>query len=68
MEENQFLYASVPVRMILAGLMGVKVLIGGEALGDQERKRLIMLSMYDGLGAVALGVWLGAFGGRVPGY
>merc|ERR1711939_859167 len=32
-----------------------------------EKRNLLVVAAYDGLGAVALGLWLGTFEGRVPG-
>jgi hypothetical protein len=60
--ENAFLYASVPVRIILAALAAVKAGLGA---GEEERT-LWGVAAYDGLGGVVLGFWLGKWDGRVP--
>jgi hypothetical protein len=64
-EENQWLHASVPVRLILGILLGLRVLVG-TGLTSAEKKSLLNLGLYDGLGAVVLGFWLGRFDGRLP--
>jgi len=63
-EENQFLYASVPVRIILAAVAGLKALTAGK----EEKKALVGIAVYDGLGGAILGWWLGKWSGMVPGY
>jgi hypothetical protein len=60
--ENAFLYASVPGRIFLAAVMIIKASLGAEG----EEKKLWGLALYDGLGGIALGLWLGRFDGRVP--
>lgn len=67
MEENQFLYATVPVRMILASVAGLKVLLAGREIGMEEKRALLGIAIYDGLGGVVLGWRLGGWSGRVPG-
>jgi hypothetical protein len=62
-EENQLLYASVPVRVILAAVAGLKALVARK----EERGTLVGVAVYDGLGGVVLGWWLGSWSGRVPG-
>lgn len=64
-EQNQFLYATVPVRMILAAVAAIRLLIGG-GLGKEERRNLLVVALYDGGGAMVLGWWLGSFDGRCP--
>jgi len=61
-EENQFLYASVPVRIILATVAGLKALIAGK----EERRTLVGIAVYDGFGGAILGWWLGVWDGKVP--
>lgn len=60
--ENSFLYASVPVRIILAVMAAVKAGLGA---GEEERA-LWVVAAYDGLGGVVLGFWLGRWDGRIP--
>jgi hypothetical protein len=66
-EQNQFLHASVPVRLILAAASAYKAFIGRKELSDIEKKRLWGVTIWDGFGAVVLGWWLGKWNGRVPG-
>ena len=63
-EENQWLHASVPVRLLLGVLLGIRTLVGG-GLTTAEKRSLLGLGLYDGLGAVVLGLWLGRFDGRL---
>lgn len=62
--ENVFLHASVPVRMILGAVALIKVAV--EA--GKEKSPLVVVALYDGLGGVALGWWLGRWDGRIEGY
>ncbi|KAG5305202.1 class III chitinase [Histoplasma capsulatum G186AR] len=63
-EQNQFLHASVPVRIILATLAAARLPTAPQA----ERKNLIILILYDFLGGVMVGYILGQWNGRLPGY
>ena len=65
--ENQFLYASVPVRMILAGAAGLKLLVAGKGMSADHSKEVLGIVLYDGIGGFLLGWWLGTWGGRAPG-
>ncbi|KDQ16225.1 hypothetical protein BOTBODRAFT_30946 [Botryobasidium botryosum FD-172 SS1] len=67
-EENQWLHASVPVRIILALVAGLKLAIGGPALGRGATRELMTTLVYDGIGGLVLGWWLGRWDGRVSGY
>jgi hypothetical protein len=64
-EENQWLHASVPVRLILGVLLSLRVLLG-TGLTAAEKKTLSNLGLYDSFGALVLGFWLGRFDGRLP--
>ncbi len=64
-EENQWLHASVPVRLLLASLLILRVLAGAGLTSDEKRS-LLSLAIYDGLGGVWLGIWLGRWDGRLP--
>jgi hypothetical protein len=71
--ENQFLYASVPVRMILAGIAGTRLIADAFCTEPHGRtskmvSRLWGIMLYDGLGGFLLGWWLGSWGGKVPAY
>ncbi|OJD15485.1 hypothetical protein AJ78_04249 [Emergomyces pasteurianus Ep9510] len=63
-EENQFLHASVPVRIILAALALTRLPTAPKA----ERKSLTILILYDFLGGLMVGYVLGKYDGRLPGY
>jgi hypothetical protein len=63
--ENQFLHASVPVRIILAGLAGVKLLVSRNEVGVVPWKELLGIALYDGAGGLLVGWWLGTWGGRI---
>lgn len=69
-EQNQFLYASVPVRVVLAALAGIKWLAirNGDPAVHTKKNELLGIFFYDGLGGLALGWYLGVFDGRVPAY
>lgn len=63
MEENAFLYASVPVRLILAGVALLRAL-GISKLEKKEKNNLIGIAVWDGFGALVLGWYLGEWSGR----
>jgi hypothetical protein len=78
-EENQFLYATVIGRIVLGSLVGLRRAL--EVVGGKERqgevKRLdgekgiqmaVYVGLYDLLGGIVLGFWLGkgGFSGRPP--
>jgi hypothetical protein len=65
-EENQWLHASVPVRLLLATLLIVRALVG-TGLTAAEKRSLLNLAIYDGLGGAVLGLWLGSWNGRLAG-
>jgi hypothetical protein len=66
-DKNQFLHASVPVRMVLAGAAGIKLLVAGKGMSADQLKSFWGVALYDGIGGFLLGWWLGTWGGRVPG-
>jgi len=63
MEENVFLYASVPVRLILAGVSLIRALALSK-LESKEKNNLIGIAVWDGLGALVLGWYLGEWRGK----
>jgi hypothetical protein len=65
-EENQWLHASVPVRLLLASFLILRALIGN-GLTKAEKRSLLNLGIYDGLGGAVLGFWLGSWNGRLAG-
>lgn len=79
-DQNQFLYATVIGRIVLgslAGLRGALEVAGGKK-GQGEWNRLakkgsqmaVYVGLYDLLGGIVLGLWLGegGFSGRPPVY
>jgi len=76
--KNQFLYLSVPVRLLLAGLGGMRLLADAVGMGGSDRdekgnrkrkglskegkSEMAFLLIYDGLQALWLGWWLGEGG------
>ncbi|KAF8967251.1 hypothetical protein BDZ97DRAFT_1903405 [Flammula alnicola] len=70
MDENQFLHASAPVRVLLASLAGLKWLTISRENARLYKKRNALLGvlLYDGLGGLVLGWYLGTFNGKVASY
>jgi hypothetical protein len=68
--ENQFLYASVPVRILLASLAGLKWMTSGGENAKLYKKRnaLLGILLYDGFGGLILGWYLETFSGKVAAY
>jgi len=64
--ENQFLHASALVRMILAGLAGVKLLVSRNEMSAGQWNDFLGVLLYDGIGGFLVGWWLGTWSGRVP--
>ena len=69
-EENQFLHASAPIRVFLASLAGIKLLTISRENTRLSKKRNALLGvlLYDGLGGLVLGWYLGTFSGKVASY
>ncbi|KZV99224.1 hypothetical protein EXIGLDRAFT_725858 [Exidia glandulosa HHB12029] len=69
--ENQFLHASVPVRILLASLAGFSWAMKRRRPNQDfytDSNALIAIAIYDGLGGVVLGWHLGSFDGKIPAY
>lgn len=64
--QNQFLWASPPVRILLASLAGVKLLLGVD--NPLLKRSLIGAMLWDSIGGLWVGYQLGSFSGRIPGY
>ena len=64
-EQNQFLHASVPVRILLALLATLRLLLVKDLTGE-GRNEMLFVALYDGLGAVICGWQLENFSGRAP--
>ena len=69
-EHNQYLYASVPVRIGLAAIAGLRwfVVRNRDPAVYNKKGALLGICLWDGLGALLLGWHLGSFDGRVPAY
>lgn len=66
--ENPFLYASAPVRVFLAAIAGLRVLSAGNQLSKDAKREFLGVFLYDGIGGLLLGWWLGTLSGRIPGH
>lgn len=66
--ENHFLYASAPVRVLVAALAGLKLLLSRNSMSKESKREFLGVLLYDGIGGLLLGWWLGTFKGRIPGY
>jgi len=66
-EENQFLHASVPVRILLAAVAGARWLFI-DRQSTAGRNQMLFVMLYDGLGGLICGWQLGRFDGRVIGW
>ncbi|KAF9509613.1 hypothetical protein BS47DRAFT_143263 [Hydnum rufescens UP504] len=67
LHQNVFLHASVPVRMLLGTIAGLKLFQVGSGISAAGKVELWTILLYDGFGGVALGWFLGGWGGRIPG-
>ncbi|KAJ6496430.1 hypothetical protein C8R45DRAFT_985884 [Mycena sanguinolenta] len=68
--ENQLLHASAAVRVLLASLAGLKWLTISAQNARLYNKRNLLLGvlLYDGLGGLHLGWYLGTFSGKVAAF
>jgi hypothetical protein len=64
--ENQFLHASVPVRILLGIVAALRLLVVKNISSDGRNEMLFVL-LYDGVGGAICGWQLDNFSGRVPG-
>jgi hypothetical protein len=63
--ENQFLHASVPVRIGLALVAGLRLLLMRDVLSADGVNQMLFVLLYDGFGGALCGWELGNFSGRV---
>ncbi|KAH7098072.1 hypothetical protein BKA62DRAFT_402640 [Auriculariales sp. MPI-PUGE-AT-0066] len=65
--ENQFLHASAPVRMVLGVVAGIKLVLsrGNNPAVYTARTNLLVIFIYDGLGGAVLAYYLGTALGRI---
>ncbi len=62
-EDNQFLHASVPIRFVLIAIAAYRALAMG-GLKPAQKKELLGLVAWDGMGAIVTGYYLGTFWGK----
>jgi DNA-binding transcriptional LysR family regulator len=67
LHENQYLYASVPIRMAMAAVAGAKLVFEGRRMTKEQFGEFVGTIVIDGVGGALLGWWLGTWSGRVPG-
>jgi hypothetical protein len=69
-ERNQFLYASVPIRLVVGSLAGLLLMVKGKGMSREGRREMWGLVVYDLVSVLALGRWLGegGFSGRARVY
>jgi hypothetical protein len=65
LEDNQFIAASVPIRLGLAALMGTICVIHRKTLSKSGFRELALLAIADASAAVVLGLKLGRWDGMV---
>jgi hypothetical protein len=66
-EENQFIAASIPVRLALAISMGGICVVHKNTMSKSGFWELVGLGVLDGGAAVVLGIWLRRWDGMVQG-
>ncbi|KAL2784570.1 hypothetical protein BJX66DRAFT_316472 [Aspergillus keveii] len=64
--ENQWLHASVPIRLWISAMLIGNVLLRRKTMSREGYWEFLMLGVMDGVSAFALGNFLGRFDGRVP--
>lgn len=67
MDQNTFLHASVPVRMLLAAISGLRLLFISN-ISKEGRNQMLFVLFYDGLGGAFCGWQLENFSGIAPAY
>ncbi|KAF2668581.1 hypothetical protein BT63DRAFT_362951, partial [Microthyrium microscopicum] len=63
--QNQFLHASVPVRILLALVAGLKMVVD-KNITQSARNEMLLVFLYDGIGGLVCGWQLENFSGKVP--
>ncbi len=64
-EENQWLAASAPVRILLAILAATMLVVKRDSIRKETRNLLMAIAIYDAVGGAITGWWLGNNSGRV---
>ncbi|KAK6541380.1 hypothetical protein TWF694_007193 [Orbilia ellipsospora] len=65
-QQNQFLYASVPVRLFIAVLLASAGTINRRIIGEKSWRTHMGFALWDGAGALWLGWYLGTWDGKCP--
>ncbi|KAF3913718.1 hypothetical protein AA313_de0205067 [Arthrobotrys entomopaga] len=65
-EQNQFLHASVPVRLLIAVLLATAGTVNRGIIDYKSWRTHIGFALWDGVGALWLGWYLNAWDGRCP--
>ncbi|KAJ6262213.1 hypothetical protein Dda_3018 [Drechslerella dactyloides] len=65
-EQNQFLHASVPIRLAVAILLFTAAAANRRTMDEKGWKVHIGFGLWDGVGALWLGWYLGRWDGRIP--
>jgi hypothetical protein len=65
LEENQFIAATVPVRLALAGMMAAVCAIHRKSMSKSGFWELVALTLLDGSAAIGTGLYLGRWDGMV---
>jgi len=66
-EQNQFLHASVPIRLGIAVLLIAAGLLNKDSMDERGWWTHVGFAVWDGVGALWLGWYLGRWDGRCPG-
>ncbi|KAF3931035.1 hypothetical protein ABW20_dc0103750 [Dactylellina cionopaga] len=65
-EENQFLHASVPVRLLIAVLLATAAVVNQKIMDEKSWRAHVGFALWDGLGALWLGWYLNSWDGKLP--
>jgi hypothetical protein len=65
--ENQFLHASVPLRLLTSVLLGVKSWSERRTMSEEGKREFLWVAAYDGFLGLFLAWQLGRWDGRVSG-
>ncbi|KAK6515452.1 hypothetical protein TWF506_007787 [Arthrobotrys conoides] len=63
-EQNQFLHASVPVRLAIATLLATSAVVNRKDMDDKSWRTHVGFALWDGIGALWLGWYLDRWDGR----
>ncbi|KAK6363619.1 hypothetical protein TWF730_001043 [Orbilia blumenaviensis] len=63
-EQNQFLHASVPIRLGVATLLATSAVVNQKDMDDKSWRTHVGFALWDGIGALWLGWYLGRWDGQ----